>query len=225
MTAEERAQLLAMLPQGIARVRVTSAEGKQCYKSVPDILDTDTVDLTAAGKPIVMRTNPGRPLGSTAKRTLPPVSKQAEEVSQAKDTHEALSDLVVVTRQNSEADAVFHTLMHGLAVEITSLEFERREAERKGEDTSNISSKRVRAIKAMTDAWLKKREKVDSGTIDMEGVAFKTLFAFTLETVRGAMSDSGMRAEHIETVFAKLSKRLADGWTEDAKARMREATK
>ena len=225
MTAEERAQLLAMLPQGIARVRVTSAEGKQCYKAVPDILDTDTVDLTAAGKPIVMRTNPGRPHGSTTKPALPPVSKQVEEVSQAKDTHEALSDLVVVTRQNSEADAVFHTLMNGLAVEITSLEFERREAERKGEDTSNISAKRVRAIKTMTDAWLKKREKVDSGTIDMDGVAFKTLFSFMLETVRGAMGDSGMRPEHIETVFAKLSKRLADGWAEDAKARMREATK
>jgi hypothetical protein len=225
MTAEERAQLHAMLPQGIARVRVTSAEGKQYYKAVPDILDTDTVDLTAAGKPIVMRNTPGRPVGSTTKPMLPPVSKQAEEVSQAKDNHEALSDLVSVTKQNSEADAVFHTLMNGLAVEITSLEFERREAERKGEDTSNISSKRVRAIKTMTDAWLKKREKVDSGTIDLEGVAFKTLFAFTLETVRGAMGDSGMRPEHIETVFAKLSKRLADGWAEDAKARMREATK
>lgn len=225
MTAEERAQLLAMLPQGIARVRVTSAEGKQCYKAVPDILDTDTVDFTTAGKPIVMKANPGRRQGSTNKPTLPPVSKQAEEVSQAKDNHEALSDLVAVTRQNSEADAVFHTLMNGLAVEITSLEFERREAERKGEDTSNISAKRVRAIKTMTDAWLKKREKVDSGTIDMEGVAFKALFSFMLETVRGAMGDSGMRPEHIETVFAKLSKRLADGWAEDAKARMREATK
>lgn len=223
MTADERTKLLEMLPQGIARVRVTSAEGKQCYKAVPDILDTDTVDLTAAGKPIVMRTAPGRPQGS--KTTLSPVSKQAEEVSQAKDSHEALSDLVAVTRQNSEADAVFHTLMNGLATEITSLEFERKEAERKGEDTSNISSKRVRAIKTMTDAWLKKREKVDSGTIDMEGVAFKTLFSFMLETVRGAMGDSGMRPEHIETVFAKLSKRLADGWAEDAKARMREATK
>ena len=223
MTADERAKLLEMLPQGIARVRVTSAEGKQCYKAVPDILDTDTVDLTGAGKPIVMRTPPGRPQGS--KTTLPPVSKQAEEVSQAKDSHEALSDLVAVTRQNSEADAVFHTLMNGLATEITSLEFERKEAERKGEDTSNISSKRVRAIKTMTDAWLKKREKVDSGTIDMEGVAFKSLFSFVLETVRGAMGDSGMRPEHIETVFAKLSKRLADGWAEDAKARMREATK
>jgi hypothetical protein len=223
MTADERAKLVEMLPQGIARVRVTSAEGKQCYKSVPDILDTDTVDLTAAGKPIVMRTHPGRPHGT--KSTLPPVSKQAEEVSLAKDTHEALSDLVSVTRQNPEADAVFHTLMSGLAVEITSLEFERREAERKGEDTSNVSAKRVRAIKTMTDAWLKKREKVDSGTIDLEGVAFKTLFSFMLETVRGAMGDSGMRPEHIETVFAKLSKRLADGWAEDAKARMREATK
>lgn len=224
MTAEERAKLLDMLPQGIARVRVTSAEGKQCYKAVPDILDTDTVDLTSAGKPIIMRAPPGRPQGST-KSTLPPVSKQAEEVAQAKDNHESLSDLVAVTRQNSEADAVFHTLMNGLAVEITSLEFERREAERKGEDTSNVSAKRVRAIKTMTDAWLKKREKVDSGTIDLEGVAFKTLFAFMLDTVRGAMGDSGMRPEHIETVFAKLSKRLADGWAEDAKARMREATK
>lgn len=224
MTADERAKLLEMLPQGIARVRVTSAEGKQCYKAVPDILDTDTVDLTGAGKPIVMRTPPGRPQGTT-KSTLPPVSKQAEEVSQAKDSHEALSDLVAVTRQNSESDIVFHTLMNGMATEITSLEFERKEAERKGEDTSNLSSKRVRAIKIMTDAWLKKREKVDSGTIDMDGVAFKTLFLFMLDTVRGAMADSGMRPEHVETVFAKLSKRLADGWTEDAKSRMREATK
>jgi hypothetical protein len=222
MTADDRAKLLALVPEGVARVRVTSAEGKQCYKAIPDILDTDTVDTTSAGKPITMRTPPGRP---TKAVSLPAVSKQAEEVALAKENHHVLSDLVVLTKHNPESDAVFNSLMVGLSTEITSLEFERKEAERKGEDTSNISAKRVRAIKTMTDAWLKKREKVDGGSIDMEGAAFKALFSLTLETVRVAMNDSGMRAEHIETVFAKLSKRLADGWAEDAKARMREATK
>lgn len=222
MTPDEREKLIAALPEGIARVKVTNAEGKTCYKMVADILDTDTVEFTASGRPITMRTSPGRPRNPVP---LMPVSKQAEEISNAKDNHQALSDLVSVTRNNPEADAVFHSLMLGMSTEITSLEFERMEAERKGEDTSGISSKRVRAIKAMTDAWLKKREKVDSHSVDMESAAFKSLFAFILETVRAAMADSGMRPEHVETVFAKLAKRLADGWGDEAKLRMREATK
>jgi hypothetical protein len=220
MTAEERAKLMSILPEGIARVKVRNVDGKTCYKAIPDILDTDTVQFTSSGRPITMKTSPGRP-----RMVLTPVSKQAEEVSQAKDNHQALSDLVSLTRANSESDMVFNALMIGLSTEITSLEFERMEAERKGEDTSNISAKRVRALKTMTDAWLKKREKVDSHSVDMESPAFKAVFSFILDTVRGSMNDAGMRPEHIETVFAKLAKRLADGWTDDAKARMRDAAR
>jgi hypothetical protein len=48
------------------------------------------------------------------------------------------------------------------------------------------------------------------------------VFAFTLETVRGALEDAGARPEFIETIFAKISKRLNDDWKNEALIRIKE---
>ena len=52
--------------------------------------------------------------------------------------------------------------------------------------------------------------------------SFQIVFSFMLETVRGSLEDAGARPEFIETIFTKLSKRLDDGWKEEAKARVKE---
>jgi hypothetical protein len=217
MSLDEKTSLLNSLPPGTLRVQVKTLEGKTTYKFPDQVLGTDEVVLTSAGVPIVMKGKPGRPQSAP----LPPASPVIAEVVRAREDHLFSDNLISATKSNPEGDSVFNHLMVELSSEISALEFERKEAERLGKDSSEISSKRVRAIKTMTDAWMKKRERSESGAIDLEGESFKKLFAFILETIRASMGDAGMRAEHIETVFAKLSKRIADGWMEDAKNRMK----
>ena len=217
MTQEDRQKILSSLPPGTRRIQVKAPDGKLSYKDPSDVLDSDEIPLNASGVPIVMKGKPGRPLSAP----LPPVTPIVAEVVRAKEDHMFADSLVSATKTNPEGDVVFNHLMVELSNEISALEFERKEAERLGRDSSEISAKRVRAIKTMTDTWMRKKEKNESGSIDMDGEPFRKLFAFILETVRASMVDSGMRAEHMETIFAKLSKRLADGWAEEAKNRMK----
>jgi len=58
--------------------------------------------------------------------------------------------------------------------------------------------------------------------IDVKGPAFKALFEFVLETFRFSLEDTGLRPEMVETVFAKLSARMKDGWEDEASHRMRD---
>lgn len=217
-TREDREAIIAGLPSETRRVQVKSVEGKTSYKRPEDInLDTDEILLASDGRAVVMRGKPGR---KTTK--LSPVSNNVEEVMEARAEHLKTDNLLSTTLTGAESEAVMDSLLAALAEEAASIAFEKAEAERHGHDTSSLSAKRARILKMTADTWLKRRDKNLSGSIDMDSPAFETLFAFILETVRESMTDAGLRAEHIETVFAKISKRLQDNWKEEAKARLKE---
>ncbi len=217
-TREDREQILDALPSSTRRVQVRGSDSKTVYKRPDDIdLDNDEVLLSNTGKPIVMRGKPGRKV-----TRLTPVSDNVEEVMEARSDHLKADHLLSTTLSGAENEEVMDTLLASLAQEAASIAFEKAEAERHGQDTSSLAVKRARVLKMTADTWLKRRDKNLGGTIDLDSPAFEALFAFILETLRGAMDDAGLRQEHVETVFAKISKRLADTWKEEAKARMRE---
>ena len=216
---EERDDVIAMIPPLAARVQVVGPDGKVAYRKVEEIADDDEVCINNEGKPVVMLRPPGR----RAKGFLQPVSHQVADEVQAKGFHVTTNDLVRLTSENPEADAVFNTLMGEFSREITKLDFAVQELDRKGKPSADLTTKRIRAIKQMADTWLKRRSITEGGALDFDSPSFKALFGFIMETFRGALGDAGMRPEHIETVFAKLSKRLADGWAEEAKAKMKGA--
>jgi hypothetical protein len=217
-TREDREQILNTLPTDTRRVQVRGSDSKTVYKRPGDIdLDVDEVLLSNSGKPIVMRGKPGRKV-----TRLTPVSNNVEEVMEARADHLQEDHLLSATLTASESEEVMDTLLASLAQEAASIAFEKAEAERHGHDTSHLAVKRARVLKMTADTWLKRRDKNLGGTIDLDSPAFEALFAFILETIREAMGEAGLRQEHVETVFAKVSKRLADTWKEEAKARMRE---
>ena len=85
-----------------------------------------------------------------------------------------------------------------------------------------MSKMMIKVMKMMTDAWLKRRSKSNGSGVDLDSPAFSAVFAFTLETVRGALEDAGARPEFIETIFAKISKRLNSDWKNEAMIRIKE---
>lgn len=219
-TRADREYILANLPDGTKRVQVFTAQGKQQYKRPEDIdLDHDEVMLASDGTPVVMRGKPGR----RPKAQLNPVTPQIDEVVRAKNDHLDLDPLIREIKQNPESDTVIDQVLVGMAQESASIEFERLEAERHGQDTVNISAKRARVLKSMADTMLKKKQIASGGVIDMESPAFRALFGLVLETFKGAMQEGGARPELIETTFAHLVKSLDDpNWREDARVRMKE---
>lgn len=214
----DKNRLLSSLPPGTHRVQVLQADGKTKFKRPDEVAVQDQILLNSQGDPVVMMGRPGR----KAKVVLDPVTPDVGEVMQAREGHLADDELVVAANTDPESDAVIDNVIQAMAEEAAALEFERKEAERKGNDTSAISSKRARVLKAMADTWMKRKERLQQGHIDLDSSAFETLMGFVLETVRASMEDAGMRPEQTETVFTKLGKRLEKGWKEEAKARMKE---
>ena len=218
-TKEDCSYILANLPDGVRRVQVLDAAGKQVYKR-PDEVDpaTDEIVLNSDGAPIVMRGKPGR----KAKSTLTAATPQIAEVEQARVEHMSVDPLRKAARKDADSDDVFSALIAAMAEEAASIDFDKSEAARHGGDTATLSAKRARILKGMADTWLKRKQQVEGGVIDMDSPAFNALFGLILETFKAAMLDAGARPEVVETTFAKLVSALSDeGWKQDAKVRMK----
>lgn len=161
-------------------------------------------------------------LPSTSAGGNDPDVDKVEHTRQKRRKRHDRDSLLREVKRNPSADCVFDILMLGLAEESEMIEFERDRLSLTNQTVYHLTDQRVKVIKTMADAWLKRRSKPGTTGVDLDSPAFATVFAFTLETVRSAMEDAGLRAEFIETVFAKLSKRLTDDWRNEARLRLRE---
>jgi hypothetical protein len=214
----DRTQLEQILPPGVSRVQVTDEMGKTRWRAPHEIADTDEIALDLEGNPVIMANKPGRP----QKVDLQPASEVAAEVRKQKRDHINKDHLLNVITANPEKSEVLDHVMRGLAEEAASLAFERSEAERKGESTSQVSMRRVNALKAVGDSWLKRKEQITSSGVDMDSPAFRKVFALITETFKASLEEAGLRHEMIETVYAKFAKKLDDDWYKEASKRMSE---
>lgn len=218
-TREDREYIIANLPEGTRRVQVLDDQGNQLYRRPEEVdLDRDEIVLSNEGTPVVMRGKPGR----KPKQLLKPVTPQIGEVVAAREAHQEHDKLVRDIKREPEGESVLHSILLGMATEAASMEFERKEAERHGQEATGISSRRARVLKGMADTVLKKKSLEQGGLIDLDSPAFRALFAMMLETFKENMKDAGCRSEVIETVFQGLVGSLDEGWKEDARQRMKE---
>lgn len=224
-TRDDREHILQNLPEGTRRVQVLTPQGQTLYKRPEEVnVEEDEILLNKDGLPIIMRGRPGR---KPKNKTLAPVTPQIQEVSDARDDH-LDSDHVSHTLKNTpESDEqVLNGILVSLAQEAASIEFDRMEAQRHGKETSAISTKRARVLKAMADVVLKRKQLSEGGIVDLESPIFKALFSYILETFQDAMVAGGVRNEQVEQAFTFLSGKLNDPtWVAEAKQRMKGKTK
>ncbi len=217
-SVEDRRRILKDLPEGTRRVQVLR-HGKQHYKKPEEIdVEIDEVVLSSDGSPVVMKGRPGR----KPKSRLQPISPMAAEIDEARTSHIEDSTLRKEADKDSEGEELFNQIISSMAEEAAALEFEREEAARHGLDTSGLSVKRSRVLKAMADSMLK-RKSLTGGIIDLDSPAFQALFTLLLESFKESMDGAGCRSEQVEAVFASLIRALADeSWKQEAKSRMKE---
>lgn len=222
----------------LARVKVVDDLGKTLWKKPDDVLPTDQILLhPKTGLPITMDTEPGRknktaPIVPVNNSSTLSASNQAQVAMSSVQMNIANQQLNKINTlmtdkilgnvvNNIESGDVLNSVIEGLAEESASLKFERSEAERKGENTSQLSIRRISALKAVGDAWIKKKEMLSNQMVDMDSKAFKILFGFIAETFRRACDDAKVRPEMAESIFANFGKMVdAEEWLKEAKSRM-----
>lgn len=221
------------IPKGATRVQVEDEYGKLIWRKPSEVLNTDTIRINyKTGEAYVMYGKPGVPSSNpintktpppTGASPIPPSNPQANinQLQQRKQTKLNSDAVFDQTKKNADSSEVLTYVLVGLAEESASLAFEREEAERRGESTSQISLRRVNALRAVGDTWIKKKEMMSSKSIDMESKAFKKLFGHIAETFRRACDDAGVRPELAESVFATFGNLVDDPeWLIDAKKAM-----
>jgi len=213
----EKNNILDSLSEEAKRIKVEDENGQKRWRDVDSLHDTDKIILKADGDPYVMNTKPGR----KANPKIQAANEVVGEKVRQKQIQQDQDPILKAVKVDPDSSKVLDHVMTGLAEEAFSLGFERSEAERQGQATSSISVRRVNALKSLADTYLKRKEQISTSSVDLDGQAFHNLFAFILETFRGSLEDSNLRTEMIETVFAKLTKRLEDNWEDEAKNRMK----
>jgi len=130
--------------------------------------------------------------------------------------------VILAAEATPESAEVLNQVLLAIAEEAASIRFERQEAERNGEETSSLSMRRVMALKAIGDTWIKRKEQIQHAAVDMDSPSFQELFKFISETFSRAMTASGVRQELMDSVFAQFAKMLDDDWKREANSRMTE---
>lgn len=214
-----RRKLLGKVPKGVTRVQVKDEKGKLRWREIAELADTDVIQVKKTGDPVVMKGKPGRREVRT--KTGPANSVVAKLMADKKAALDGDELLQLVKTEPQSYDVLQHAMI-GLAEEAGSIAFERREAERQGEPTSQISTRRVGTLKAVVDTWLKRQDQISANSVDMDSPAFQTVMGFVLETFRGCMVDANVDEGMIQVVFSRFSKKAStDEWKSEAKSRMK----
>jgi len=211
--------LLALVPKGATRVQVIDEFGNLKYKDFLELSDTDVIQANKRGEPVVMMTKPGRRQIPELKPATPIVAEMLRQKEKSLED----DPILVCIKQDPESADVLNLALQALAEEAASIGFERKEAERRGEDTSNYSVRRVNTLKTVADAWFKRKEQISAREIDLKSPMFQALFGWIMETFGDAMRHCGIRGEMSETVFSKIAKEMESGqWEAEARRRMRD---
>lgn len=223
-----RDELLELIPADAVRVKVIDEKGQERYRDLESegfdaILDSDEIVLLK-GNPVVTKGRPGRRKKTPAPKPPPAVSQTVAQLQAAKSAYMEADALLSQLESGIDAEDVLHLVMQGFAQEAASLAFERSEAERTGKETSQLSIRRINALKALGETWIKRKEQLAGRMIDLESPAFRKLFEFMLDCFRESMHNGGVSRDQAETVFVTLSERMTEEtWEEEARKRMRGA--
>lgn len=210
------------VPEGALRVRVTDEKTKICWRRIEDVRATDTIDLNEKGQPQWMHNNIGRPRQKTLANVAPPANQLVGDLLVIKQASMRSDPIILASEATPESAEVLNQVLLAIAEEAASIRFERQEAERNGHETSSLSMRRVMALKAIGDTWIKRKEQIQHQAVDMDSPAFQELFKYISETFSRAMTAAGVRQELMDSVFSQFAKLLDDDWKREAKSRMTE---
>ena len=190
-TTAEKKELLALAPADATRVRVIDEFGKEKYRKLDEVAKTDTIKVKKDGVPVFMTGTPGR---KSLPRDYPIASDAIAEAIRRKDHLLQNDQILIATTDQPESSEVLHQVMIALADEAASLKFEREEAERRGDSTSQLSARRARILKDVGETWLKRKTQLSQESFNPDSPEFEVVFGLISETFKSATLDAGCAA-------------------------------
>ena len=222
------------LPKTATRVQVADPAGTVFYVKVQDVLPEHKIQVTPAGDPIVQVHDPNAP---AATRAIKAVGRRDPKMDAALKVHtwdpsvdtatfKALimegDPLSKAIEESPDSPDVLTYTLRALAEEQAHLRFSRFKAEKAGQETSLISSRRIIALSNLGAAWIRRREQLATKVIDLESVAFETVFAQIIKTFAMCLEDAGESEMMILKVMAIASKKFNDPeWRKETIAKMK----
>jgi len=217
---DRRSVLLSRVPEGAKRLQVLTDTGKTCYKRIDELADTDEIQLKKDGIPIVMMHDPGRKQDVV----LAPVNPVVDALLQRRKAVIANDPILKSVMDDPDSPDVIRVIMVAFAEEQASIKAEKEEAERKGESSSKHSVRRLNALRAVGDAWLRRKDQTSSKDLDLKSAGFLAVFRFVLETFKEAMDASGVEPGMAQTIMARAGKMFGESdWESEAKNRAKRA--
>lgn len=161
-----------------------------------------------------IKRGPGRPKKVGAKPTVDDLVYHAEMAEQRARFVES-DPLVKTAVSRQEAIDTLQQVKEQVAREAASLQFAKNEEEKYGRDTSQMSSRRIAALREIANIELEIK-KLGVTMIDLKGERFQKIFRFFLETVRESASGT-LSPEQVDLLFNRLGTKL-EGWEEKAQS-------
>jgi hypothetical protein len=186
-------------------------EAQEHQPQLAQVLGTVVPIHAATGK---IKRGPGRPKKIRTEPTRDDLIYHAEMMRQKT----AFIDADPLVKSSSERQEAIETLQRvktEIAKESAALHFQRIEEEKYGKDTSQMSSRRIAALREVAHLELEIR-RLGETMIDLKGEKFQKIFALLLETVKSA-AEEVLSPEMIGLLFNRLETKL-EGWEEKAQS-------
>jgi len=119
-----------------------------------------------------------------------------------------------VLMDTPESPRVLDFILQELALEVHELKKLRISRKDSNMSTTQISARRVDALKKIGDIWLKKKEVTKKTSIDVRSAEFQTILTSLLDKINHTLDESGFSKEMKQVFFMKLSSNLKT-WEEE----------
>lgn len=152
----------------------------------------------------------GRPRKVERRANLSDLEYHAEMIEE-KNKFIAEDPIVKATNARHDTTDMLHAIKLEIAKEAAALHFQRTEVEKYGRDTAQISTRRIEALKKISDLELDIR-KLGVEKIDLKGEKMQRVFAYFIQQIKEIASES-LSPQEVDLLFNRLSTSL-EGWEE-----------
>lgn len=116
-------------------------------------------------------------------------------------------DLLLKTiKNNPNNPESLDIVIEELAEEIFALKFERERLEQEEKDISNVAGRRVSAIKALIDTYLKKREINKDSALDLKSEEMEAVMRLIFAKIQETLKACGYQKEAVQGFFQTFQK-------------------
>ena len=140
------------------------------------------------------------------------------QIAEAKGKFIDGDSVVQASVRRAEPMAMLAVIKTEVAKESAALHFQRIENEKFGRDTSQVSSRRIDALKKIADIELEIK-KLGGDTIDVTSEKMTKVFTFFIGTVRSILEEN-LTPEQLDLIFNRLQTEF-EGWQEKLSAQLR----